>query len=257
MTFVDTRYVVPVSVTGPKCPMNCKHCGGVYLKHMIPVWSMERYAKESRKVFLISGGMSRNGEIPFGKWRDFLKRMKYEYGLKYNFHIGFPKEKEEIANELADVISADFFADPDVMEEVYGIRRDPLEQLELLKSYDVPVVPHVTIGIRCGEITHELRAIEFLSKAFRSLVLNVFIPTPGTFYERCSPPDVKEVVKLFGIARRFFDVVFLGCMQPRGTYRLELQKRLLNLVDGITKPVLNGKRSYNCCAFEVLKKHRR
>ena len=105
----------------------------------------------------------------------------------------------------------------------------------------------------CGEITHEFRAIEILSRSFKHIVLNVFIPTPGTAYEKCPPPDVNEVLKVFKIARDRFKVVFLGCMQPKGSYRSDLQKSL-TFVDGITKPVIDGKKTYNCCAFEVLKK---
>lgn len=253
MILVDTRYVVPVSVTGSRCPMNCKHCGGVYLKHMVPIWDMKKFVDEGRKVFLISGGMSINGEIPFGKWEVILEKLKKENTLKYNFHVGFPRRRNEVANKLADVISADFFADPDVMEEIYNIRRDPLEQIYVMKSYDVRVVPHLTIGVMCGEITHELRAIEMLSKNFRSIVLNVFIPTPSTVYENCPSPSLDDVLKIFKIAREKFDVVFLGCMQPKGVYRNELQSKI-RFVDGITKPVINGERNYNCCAFEVLKK---
>jgi uncharacterized radical SAM superfamily protein len=257
LILVDTRHVVHVSVTGANCPMNCKHCGGVYLKHMVPVWEMEKYAKEGRKVFLISGGMSRSGEIPFERWRDLLKKLKENYNLRYNFHVGFPEEKDRVADEIADVISVDFFADPDVMEEVYGIRRTPWEQLGVMNSYTKPVVPHITIGVMCGEITHELRAVEMLSQHFDSIVLNVFIPTPGTVYEKCNPPDVNEVKKLFDLAKRAFKVVFLGCMQPKGRYREDLQKNISKFIDGITKPVIGGKRVYDCCAFQVLKEMKR
>ena len=251
MILVDTRYVVPVSVTGPRCPMNCKHCGGIYLKHMIPIWEMKRFVDEGKKVFLISGGMDPSGEIPFGKWEELLESFKRKHNLKYNFHVGFPKKRNEVANKLADVVSVDFFADPDVMEKVYGIRREPFEQIDVMRSYDVRVIPHLTIGVMCGEITHELRAVEMLSRNFRSIVLNVFIPTPGTAYEKCQSPKLEEVLKVFRIARERFDVVFLGCMQPKGSYRMNLQKQI-GFVDGITKPVVSGEKSYNCCAFEVL-----
>ena len=256
LILVDTRYVVPVSVTADSCPMNCKHCGGVYLKHMVPVWEMEGYVKEGRKVFLISGGMDRSGRIPFERWRELLRDLKERYKLKYNFHVGFPEERDEVANELADVISADFFADPDVMEEVYGIRRSPLKQLEVLKSYERPVIPHVTIGVLCGKMSHEFRAIEMLSKEFSSIVLNVFIPTPETAYADCPPPDIGEVEKVFAVAKKLFKVVFMGCMQPKGKYREELQFRVKERVDGITKPVFEGKRVFDCCAFQVLRREK-
>ncbi len=252
MILVDTRNVIPISVTGPYCPMNCKHCGGVYLKHMIPINKMEDYARQGNKVFLISGGMLPNGEIPFKPHESTLKNLKEKYKLRYNFHIGFPEKTPEIVNELADVVSADFFADPEVMKEVYGLSRAPDQILKILKGFSKPVVPHVTIGILCGKISHEPKALDILSENFDSIVLNVFIPTPGTAYENCPAPDISEVTKLFKESKKKFRFVFLGCMQPKGSYRKKLQERLY-FIDGITKPVVDGERELDCCAFSLLR----
>ncbi len=252
MLLIDTSAVVPVSVTRSFCPMNCKHCGGVYLKHMIGVDEMEDYARKGYRTFLISGGMLRDGSIPFEPFRDDLSRLKKKYDLVYNFHIGFPKDFPEIVEEMADVISADFFANEEVMKEVYGISRRSDEILEILLMFSKPVVPHVTIGILCGKITHEFDSLEILSKHFDSIVLNVFVPTPGTLYSECDPPKVEEVVEVFKKARRMFKKVFLGCMQPRGVYRVKLQNAIFNLVDGITKPVISKPNVKNCCALEII-----
>ncbi len=251
MILVDTRTLVPVSVTGDYCPMQCKHCGGVYLRHMVHVNEMESYARKGYRVFLVSGGMMPDGRIPFEPYYEKLKYLKEEYGLKYNFHIGFPQTFPTIVEELADVISADFFADASVMEEVYGISRTPQQILDILGRFEKPVVPHVTIGILCGKITHEFRALEILSKEYPWVVLNVFIPTLGTVYKDCFPPSVEEVEEIFRGARELFRTVFLGCMQPKGKYRVELQQRL-HFIDGITKPVIEGERVMGCCAFYVI-----
>ena len=255
MILVDTTPVAPVSVTGNFCPMNCKHCGGVYLKHMIDVQKMEEFAKVGRKVFLISGGMTKDGKIPFDNRYQLLKSLKERYSLKYNFHIGFPLEFPYIVDELADVVSADFYADSAVLREVYGIDRSIENQLRIMTSFKRPVVPHVTIGVLCGKITHEHKAIDILSNYFDRIVLNVFIPTKGTFYESCSPPELDKVEKVFKHAKKKFKVVFLGCMQPKGSYRIKLQSRL-DFVDGITKPVLERANTKNCCAFEIIQVHR-
>ncbi|MCD6450174.1 MAG: radical SAM protein [Thermotogaceae bacterium] len=254
MVLVDTTPVVPVSVTGNFCPMNCKHCGGVYLKHMIPVQKMEEFAKDGRKIFLISGGITKDGRIPFDNHYILLKTLKEKYNLRYNFHIGFPLEFPEKVDELADVVSADFYADPEVLKEVYGIERSIKDQLDIITSFKKPVVPHITIGVLCGKITHEYRALDILSDYFSSIVLNVFIPTRGTFYENCPPPDIEEAEKIFRYARRKFKAVFLGCMQPKGSYRTKLQRKL-SFIDGITKPVLEKANTKNCCAFEVIQAH--
>ncbi len=255
MILVDTTPVVPVSVTGDFCPMNCKHCGGVYLKHMIAVQKMEEFAKAGRKVFLISGGMTKDGKIPFDNHYQLLKSLKDKYNLKYNFHIGFPLEFPEIVDELADVVSIDFYADSVVLREVYGIDRSIEDQLKVITSFKRPVVPHITIGVLCGKITHEYTAIDILSNHFDRIVLNVFIPTRGTFYESCPVPDLNEVERVFEYAKEKFKVVFLGCMQPKGSYRIELQKRI-GFIDGITKPVLKKANTRNCCAFEIIQVHR-
>ena len=251
MKLIDTSYVVPVSVTGNFCPMNCKHCRGIYLKHMVRVEEMESFARSGRKVFLISGGMLPNGEIPFKPHEEVLRDLKERFSLLYNFHIGFPKKKPEVVERLADVVSADFYADSEVLKEVYGIRRDPDEILDVMLSFETPVVPHITIGALCGKLTHEYDALDVLSKHFRSVVLNVFVPTPLTAYENCPPPSVDDVVELFMYARERFERVILGCMQPRGSYRKRLQSRL-GFVYAITKPVLEGERTHNCCAFEAI-----
>ncbi len=250
---VDPSAVVPVSVTGNYCALRCRHCNAVYLKHMVRVSDMEKFARSGRKVFLISGGMTREGEIPFEPLYDVLSRLKREYSLKYNFHIGFPKSFPKVVEELADVVSADFFSDSDVLFEIYGLRRDPEHILEIMRSFTKPVVPHVTVGVRCGELSHEIESLNILSRHFKWIVLNVFIPTPGTFYENCPPPPIKDVVNVFEEARKLFKVVFLGCMQPRGKYRLELQREIENLVSGITKPVLKKPTVSDCCAFQVIR----
>jgi uncharacterized radical SAM superfamily protein len=56
------------------------------------------------------------------------------------------------------------------------------------------------------------------------LVLIVFIPTAGTRYADRQPPEIGQVVDILVKARlRFPDKpLYLGCMRPRGRYRIEL-----------------------------------
>ncbi len=256
MVFIDPSTTKPVSVTGIFCPLNCNHCGGVYLKHMINVGDIEHFAKSGVKSFLISGGMNRNGEIPFERHYKTLKALKIRYDLKYNFHVGFPEDFPEIVEELADVISADFFGDAEVLKQVYGLERNPDEILKILKTFRKPVVPHVTVGILCGRITHEYKAIELLKGDFHNIVLNVFVPTRKTPFENCNSPPVDNVIRVFEFAKMHFKRVFLGCMQPKGIYRKELQEKLIGIVDGITKPVINRKETVKgCCAFVITREH--
>lgn len=212
---------------------------------------MEGYIRKGHRSFLISGGLNSAGEIPYtDALLKKLRSLKRKYDLQYNFHIGFPLNFVYDFKDIADVVSFDFFSNSEIMRKIYGIDRDPLQQIEVMRSLEAFSVPHITIGIECGRITHEYKSIEMLSKYFDSIVLNVFIPTFGTTYESCAPPPVDEVIAIFEYAKKLFKVVALGCMQPRGSYRSVLQNELEDIVDVIVKPVnKSGNHFRGCCAF--------
>ncbi|MFN4189958.1 MAG: radical SAM protein [Pseudothermotoga sp.] len=212
---------------------------------------IEAYIQKGYRSFLISGGLDTSGEIPYSDQNlEKLKHLKERYNLVYNFHVGFPSSPIHKLENLADVVSFDFFSDQEIMKKIYGIGKDPVRQIEVIKSVEVFSVPHVTIGIECGQITHEYRSIEMLSKYFDSIVLNILIPTLGTTYESCAPPSVEDVKDIFKYAKGLFEVVALGCMQPKGSYRSVLQNELANIADVIVKPVRRGINSFpGCCAF--------
>jgi len=249
MVYVDPSFTVPVSVTGGTCALKCPHCGGHYLKHMARVEDIPTYALRGFKSFLISGGMSPDGGIPFEAFKETLKGYKEEYGLLYNFHVGFKKSR--VAKELADVVSMDFFGDPSVVKSIYGMEKTPDELIEIANYYG-KVVFHVTVGIMGGRITHEEKALEILSTHTDTVVLNVFVPTRNTPFEACPTPNLDEVVRIFEKAREKFKKVILGCMQPGGGYRELLQKSIREYVDVVTKPVGGEGQFKGCCAFIAL-----
>ncbi|MGQ9856372.1 MAG: radical SAM protein [Fervidobacterium sp.] len=246
---IDPSATLPISVT-KGCPLKCAHCGGHYVKHMIHVSEIEKYA-EKYKSFLVSGGMLPNGEIPFEKYLEFLKTVKEKYNLTYNFHIGFPEKPPFELENVADVISFDFYGDENVLKQIYGIERTPEQILQSVLPLNVKKVPHITIGVLCGKTSHEYTALEMLSKYFSSIVLNIFIPTPNTVFQNCPVPDIDDVVKVFEKARELFENVVLGCMHPKGEYRRELQRRLSERVDFIVKPVNKSYDKIGCCSFYV------
>jgi len=256
LIIVDPSKTIPVSVTENQCPLNCPHCGGKYLSHMISPWRMITYIKKGYRSFLISGGMLPNGEIPFKPFLDLFRKLKETHKLFYNFHIGFPKKFPKEIDELADVVSIDFFGDQKILKSIYSLTRNLNDLISLVLTFSKPVVPHVTIGIHKGKITHEFNALEILSKYFDTIVLNVFIPTSGTPFDIFPPPSIKDVKEVFKKARVLFKYVILGCMQPKGSYRKHLQKEVKDLVDVIVKPVVNvkGKKIDGCCAFLSLNK---
>jgi uncharacterized radical SAM superfamily protein len=145
-----------------------------------------------------------------------------------NWHVGFVSEEEmETIAPLVDVVSFDFVGDDATINEVYGLERtvdDYVRTYQLLRRH-ARTLPHVTLGLRGGQIGHELHAFEWLQElGVDGLVLLVFIPTQGTRYADRQPLPVAVVADLVAEARiRFPDVpLYLGCMRPKGRYRAQI-----------------------------------
>lgn len=219
-----------ITLTENNCALDCAHCGGHYLKSMKSVEVSRTCLKDSRyaktKSYLISGGCDSQGKVPFQRQIPFIKELKQ--GKKLNFHVGLVNDAEaDQLKELADVVSFDFVSDDETIQEVFGLNRkaeDYLYSYRVLRQR-VKVLPHICIGLKGGELAGEYRTLELLQQeGTDGLVFIVFIPTPGTRYATKKPPLLEEVVKLLAEARlRFPDKpIFLGCMRPKGMYRLEL-----------------------------------
>jgi len=212
-----------VSLTGDRCELDCAHCGGHYLRHMVPVWDADPQGATS---CLISGGSDEAGRVPVTSHLDLVERLRP--GRIMNWHVGLIREAEaEAISRYVDIISFDFVGDDETIAEVYGLdvrASDYAATYELLRGY-ATVVPHITVGLRGGSISHEYRALDTLEKlGLDGLVLLVLVPTLGTRYADCQPPAVEDAAALFVEARLRFPAVpiHLGCMRPRGEYRERL-----------------------------------
>ncbi len=212
-----------LSLTGQRCALDCAHCGGHYLGGMRPIWETEPDGSTS---CLISGGCDPTGRVPVLAHLDRVRA--WREGRNMNWHVGFVSEHEmAILAPLVDVVSFDFVGDDVTIREVYGLDRtvnDYVETYRLLRRY-ARTLPHVTIGLRGGELGHELPAFDLLQNlGADGLVLLVFIPTPGTRYANHHPPRPAAVADLVAEARIRFPTVplYLGCMRPKGRYREEL-----------------------------------
>jgi hypothetical protein len=251
-----------LSLTGEECALDCAHCGGHYLGGMRPVWEAEPDGESS---CLISGGCDPSGRVPV---LAHLERVReWRQGRTMNWHVGFVSEGEmERIAPLVDVVSFDFVGDEDTIREVYGLDHTVDEYVrtyQLLRRY-AKTLPHVTIGLRGGELGHELPAMDRLQAlGVDGLVLLVFIPTPGTRYAERQPPSPAVVADLLAEARlRFPDVpIYLGCMRPKGSYRNELDplavRAGLNVVVSPSRPArdlaaelgLAGRQTRECCVL--------
>jgi uncharacterized radical SAM superfamily protein len=237
---------------------------------MRPIWEAEPDGSIS---CLISGGCDPTGRIPVDVHLDRVRAWRYRQGDEaspvrtMNWHVGFVSE-EDVATiaSLVDVISFDFVGDEATIREVYGTQRtvdDYVATYRLLRHY-APTLPHITIGLRGGELGHETPALELLQElGVDGLVLLVFVPTPGTRYAGCQPTPPSAVAELLAEARLRFPTVplYLGCMRPKGRYRDELDplavRAGLNVVVSPSRPArqvaadlgLEAHRSRECCVL--------
>jgi uncharacterized radical SAM superfamily protein len=243
----EIRFAYPldtalISLTGEQCALQCAHCGGQYLCHMQPVWSAEPGGATSA---LISGGCDLQGRVPVTEHLERIAAIRE--GRRLNWHVGLIDEEAMRAiSPYVDAISFDMVGDADTIREVYGLdttAQDYVRVYRMLREH-VPVIPHITVGLRGGQLGHERPAMDLLADAgLESLVLIVFIPTPGTTYADRTPPGVDEVGLLLAEARQRFPEVDLqlGCMRPRRSYRARLDPLAVQAgVNGIVSPAREG-----------------
>ncbi|AEX85226.1 biotin synthetase-like uncharacterized protein [Marinitoga piezophila KA3] len=262
--FVKMQNTKSISLTGNYCYLNCKHCNKHYLEHMATINEIDNFSNMTS--LLLSGGMNSEIKVPVYNFVERLKEYKEKYGFKYNLHTGFMDKKElKKIKEISDAISFDLVGNAETMLEVYGVDKfeDMWDTFDNLINMKFNVKPHITIGLNGGKTTHEIEAIDRLSKYNVSdIVFLVFIPTPGSYFEDREPPEIEEVIKIFEYAKEKISGIklTLGCMHPKGRYRRELQEKLLYIADKIVQPVQNTIKiaqeenfeitwSYECCVF--------
>jgi hypothetical protein len=185
----------------------------------------ERTARSRRATsYLISGGCVAAGTVPFLPFLPKLRELRARGG-RLNFHVGLVGESEAAALAgLADTVSFDLVADDGAIRDVLGLdarARDYVSALRRLRRH-VSVVPHILIGLNAGRISGEPQAVEAAAaEGCESVVFIVFIPTPGTRFAACRPPDAHVVAGFLARARLRMPSVDLGlgCMRPGGSYR--------------------------------------
>lgn len=257
-----------VSVTGNSCALNCSHCGGHYLEHMVPVDNLyEELVKRRPSSILLSGGCDRSGSVPLASHLKSIRQGLLP-SLRMNVHPGIADAgTAAVIGELATVVSFDFVADDLAIGQAFNgmwTREDYVRTLRELRKGKAEVVPHILAGIRMGDIHGEYEALEFLlEEGVKRLIFIVLIPTRGTRWENLRPPLPEDVARLLAWARVCAPEleISLGCMRPRGAYRRELDSMaILAGVDRIVLPDacaislaqernLKLLRKEECCAF--------
>ncbi len=227
-----------ISVTGDACSLQCDHCRAHYLRGMRPVACAEDLIKLAKGLeadhaegMLVSGGCDRDGKIPLGPFLPALRRIKLETRLQINLHTGLVGDDEasQIAASGADCISFDLVQDPEVIRERLHLSFGPeayARTLTSLFSSGVKrVVPHLLVGLSGEEKMHEMAAIEVASRhPIAGMVILALMPTRGTPMESARPPSDEHMLEILERAIDALDVpIMLGCMRPRGNWRLEIK----------------------------------
>lgn len=227
---------VPISITGTACALNCDHCQSKILESMKPARSpeelvqlCEELSKKGSKGVLISGGANTHGFVPLLKYANALRIIKERFRLKVVVHTGLiDKETAKIlADAHIDAAMLDVIASQDTIETVYHINATPEkyeESIRLLKEFNIPIVPHVVVGLNYGALDGEINALEMLSKYDPdAIVIVALMPLEGTPMENVTPPSPETIAKIITIARLTFQdkPVMLGCARPKGYHKEE------------------------------------
>ena len=225
-----------ISITGSSCALKCKHCGGKVLNTMFPAPTPEKLVDicanlKSRGALgcLISGGCLPDGSVPLLKFMGAIAKIKHELGLTVIVHTGITdlsmaKELKKVGVDAAliDVIGSD-----ETIREIYQLNvrvEDYDKSLRALHEAQIPVVPHVLVGLHYGELKGELHALEMISKYKPSAVIIIaLMPIHGTPMEKITPPSPEDIAKVLVTAKLMMPEtpLVLGCMRPKGKHRIK------------------------------------
>ena len=148
--FFKPNRTLPVSITGQSCSLNCAHCGGHFLKAMVPIGqALKEAEKRQTSSCLVSGGCDKKGRVPIiDSKEEEAARLKNDY--KINMHVGMLEDFEiDEVCKLADVISLDIPVSTSVIREVYGLNYERDDYINLYSKLraKTKVVPHICVGL--------------------------------------------------------------------------------------------------------------
>ncbi len=237
LLFVYPEKTLTLSVTGRACALDCSHCGGHYLEQMRTPEDIdpEIIVAKGYTSVLVSGGCDLDGSVPLLPHLGLIRKLSAHLPILAHTGLIDTQANAEILDNIS-AISLDMVGDNRIISEVYGLAGaktvENFENTYLELSKSKLVYPHLTIGLYGGQLLGERRVLEFLvGHPPPALVLNVFIPTPGTKFQDRSPPPLNDVMDIAKLARTLLPDVplYLGCMRPGGAYRRSLDVEAVNL----------------------------
>jgi lipoyl synthase len=232
----------PISLSGGRCQLNCRHCNRTYLGGMTQADTPERLLRVCRRLeaegalgVLLSGGSDREGRLMnLRRMLPAIRRVREETNLILNVHPGL-LDRETAGDLHVDFASLEIPGD-ETLERVFGLdatTEDYLTTYQHLVAAGVHVVPHVTVYH--GREAALLETIE----APETIVVIVFSPTRGTPMAEVPPPDADMVGQVVADLRTMHPgaEIALGCMRPRRRpLREEIERAALDA--GVSRMVL-------------------
>ena len=245
-----------ISITGSACTLKCKHCNGRILSTMFPALTPEKLfevctslKKRGALGCLISGGCRPDGTVPLGKYVDTIEKIKRYLGLKIiihtgiiNFHLAKKLKGAGVDAALIDIIGSD-----ETIQEIYRLNtkvKDYNRSLKVLNKADIPVIPHVLVGLHYGKIKGELKALEIISKhKSAAIIIIALMPIYGTLMKDVNPPLTDDIARVLVAAKLMMPKIpiALGCMRPKGEHRVKTDILAIKSgVNGIAFPTDNA-----------------
>lgn len=258
--FVPGSHFPAISITGKECQLHCLHCGGRFLNQMKSITSPSELRSFCHDLFqnkgigcLISGGCDSQGSVPLTPFIPAIAQIKQTTSLFINVHTGFLSEAEAqlLAETEIDCASVDVVGDDAIIHGIYGLTnrsvQDYTNTLEALSRLNVPIAPHICVGLHNGQLSSELDALKLIKNSIDPTVLVIIalMPSKDTAMEMFDPPSNTDIARVCALARLLFPTseVALGCMRPRGTTRREMER--LAIEAGVTRIALPTKSTLN------------
>ncbi|MFW9970108.1 MAG: radical SAM protein [Candidatus Odinarchaeota archaeon] len=270
-----------ISITGNECALKCEHCNKKYLKGMKNIINNEELedflinlSNKQGVGALISGGSMTDGSVPLLGFLDTVKKVKKNTNLIINTHTGLLDEEtaKKLIEANVDIVSFDVNMDEEVVRNIYHLDIELSEYkkaIEILKKYNLNIVPHLCIGLNYGKLKKELESIKFIKENIinPSLIVIIVLIPPKNSKIKFEMPKTEDISKVIAITRIAFPYteISLGCMRPRGIYKTEIEKAAIKA--GITrieipsKETLKWLKQYNskinfeffsaCCAIPI------
>ncbi len=224
-----------ISITGSSCTLKCKHCHGKVLNTMFPALTPKELFRLCVKLkdegaigCLISGGCLPDGSVPLNGFVDTIAKIKSELGLTISTHTGVIDlhTAKRLKEAGVDAALIDIIGSNETIREVYQLKvsvEDFDRSLRFLHESEIPLVPHILVGLHHGKLKGELEALKMISKYSPSAVIIIaFMPIHGTPMEKVKPPEPEDIAKVLVTARHMMPQtpIVLGCMRPKGKHRM-------------------------------------